>query len=80
MDFNLKVCYSERAITRTTGTVRYILDNIDLSKQELLDIFETIRMLKEADMQGAVPKILKGASLAMINALNKVGKTQKLMH
>lgn len=51
---------------RTRGEVRHFLDTIDLSKQEMLDLFEMIRMLKEMDMQGAVPKILKGASLAMI--------------
>ena len=54
------------AITRTHGSVTHFLDTIDLSRQEMLDIFELIRMLKRADMQGAVPKLLKGASLAMI--------------
>ena len=54
------------AITRTHGSVPHFLDTIDLSRQEMLDIFELIRMLKRADMQGAVPKLLKGASLAMI--------------
>lgn len=54
------------ALTRTHGPVTHFLDTIDLSTQEMLDLFETIRMLKEADMQGAVPKILEGASLAMI--------------
>ncbi|KEI69833.1 ornithine carbamoyltransferase [Endozoicomonas elysicola] len=54
------------ANTRTSGTVTHLLDTIDLEKQEMLDIFETIRQLKAADMQGAVPQILKGASLAMI--------------
>lgn len=54
------------ANTRSHGETKHFLDTIDFSKQEMLDIFQTIRMLKEADMQGAVPKILKGASLAMI--------------
>lgn len=54
------------ANTRSKGTVRHFLDTIDYSKQEMLDIFETIRRLKACDMQGAVPKLLKGASLAMI--------------
>lgn len=54
------------ALTRTKGSVKHFLDTIDLSTEEMLDLFETIRMLKEADMQGAVPKILAGASLAMI--------------
>ncbi len=54
------------AITRTKGPVNHFLDTIDLSTEEMLGLFETIRMLKEADMQGAVPKILENASLAMI--------------
>lgn len=54
------------ALTRTKGPVQHFLDTIDLSKQEMLDIFYTIRILKEMDMQGAVPKILEGATLAMI--------------
>ena len=53
------------AHTRTKGELKHFIDTIDFSKQEMLDIFETIRMLKEMDMQGAVPKLLKGASLAM---------------
>ena len=51
---------------RTQGNVRHLIDTIDFTKEELLSLFETIRMLKEFDMQGAVPKILKGATLAMI--------------
>lgn len=54
------------ALTRTTGPVHHFIDTIDLSKEEMLDLFEIIRMLKRADMQGAVPKILDRASLAMI--------------
>ncbi len=54
------------AHTRSHGEVKHFIDTIDFSRQEMLDIFETIRMLKEMDMQGGVPKILKGASLAMI--------------
>lgn len=54
------------ALTRTTGPVNHFIDTIDLSKEEMLDLFEIIRMLKRADMQGAVPKILDRASLAMI--------------
>lgn len=54
------------AHTRSHGEVKHFIDTIDFSRQEMLDIFETIRMLKEMDMQGGVPKILKGTSLAMI--------------
>lgn len=51
---------------RSKGPVKHFIDTIDLSTQEMLDIFETIRMLKDADMHGAVPKLLPGATLAMI--------------
>lgn len=51
--------------TNKTG-VRHLIDNIDFEKQELLDILELTKMLKEAYYQGAVPQLLKGASLAMI--------------
>lgn len=54
------------AQTRTTGPVSHFIDTIDLSKEEMLDLFSVIAMLKKADMQGAVPKILDRASLAMI--------------
>ncbi|MEG1243055.1 MAG: putrescine carbamoyltransferase, partial [Oscillospiraceae bacterium] len=54
------------ADTRTKGELTHFIDTIDLTKTQMLDIFELIRMLKEMDMQGAVPKLLKGASLAMI--------------
>ncbi|WP_418667563.1 ornithine carbamoyltransferase [Allofournierella sp.] len=45
---------------------KHLLDTIDLSREEMLELFETIRMLKKADAQGAVPQLLKGATLAMI--------------
>lgn len=45
---------------------RHLIDTIDFEKQDLLDLFELIRMLKEADALGAVPKLLQGATLAMI--------------
>lgn len=51
---------------RTKGPVRHFIDTIDLSKEEMLDLFEMIRLLKDADMHGAVPKLLPGATLAMI--------------
>lgn len=52
--------------TRTHGPVRHLIDTIDFTTEEMLDLFELIRMLKKADMEGAVPKLLDGASLAMI--------------
>ncbi len=54
------------ANTRSKGQPKHFLDTIDFTTQEMYDIFALIRMLKAADMQGAVPKILRGASLAMI--------------
>jgi putrescine carbamoyltransferase len=47
-------------------TVRHFLDTQDFSKEELLDLIELTRMIKEADKQGVTPKLLQGASLAMI--------------
>ncbi len=47
-------------------TVRHFLDTQDFTRQELLDMIELIRILKEADQQGATPKLLQDASLAMI--------------
>lgn len=55
-----------KATTRSKGCAKHLLDTIDLTKQELIDIFEVIKILKEMDMQGAVPEILKGTTLAMI--------------
>src|SRR5512136_2838769 len=47
-------------------TVQHFLDTQDFSKQELLDMLELTRLIKEADKQGATPKLLQDASLAMI--------------
>jgi putrescine carbamoyltransferase len=47
-------------------TVRHFLDTQDFSKEELLDLIELTRMIKEADRQGVTPKLLQDASLAMI--------------
>jgi putrescine carbamoyltransferase len=47
-------------------TVRHFLDTQDFSKEELLDLIELIRIIKEADKQGVTPKLLQDASLAMI--------------
>ena len=47
-------------------TVRHFVDTQDFSKEELLDLIELIRIIKEADKQGAIPKLLQDASLAMI--------------
>ena len=47
-------------------TIRHFLDTQDFSKEELLDMIELVRIIKEADQQGATPKLLQDASLAMI--------------
>ncbi|MBR3227810.1 MAG: ornithine carbamoyltransferase [Erysipelotrichaceae bacterium] len=51
---------------RTQGEVKHFLDTIDLSKEEMLELFETIRILKKMDYEGAVPKVLEGATIALI--------------
>jgi len=45
---------------------RHFIDTGDFSKEELLDMLTIIRMIKEADKQGATPRLLQHASLAMI--------------
>ncbi len=47
-------------------TVQHFICTQDFSKCELLEIIELIRLIKEADKQGATPKLLQDASLAMI--------------
>ena len=44
----------------------HFIDTQDFSKRELLDIIELTRKIKAADKQGCTPKLLAGASLAMI--------------
>lgn len=46
--------------------LRHFIDTQDFSKQELLDLINLIRMIKAADKQGATPRLLEGASLAML--------------
>jgi putrescine carbamoyltransferase len=45
---------------------RHFIDTQDFSRDELLRIIELTRLLKEADRDGACPKLLAGASLGMI--------------
>jgi putrescine carbamoyltransferase len=47
-------------------TLRHFLDTQDFTREELLELIDLIRMLKEADKQGFTPKLLADASLAMI--------------
>jgi putrescine carbamoyltransferase len=46
--------------------LKHFIDTQDFSKEELLDLIKLIRMIKRADKQGATPKLLEGANLAMI--------------
>ncbi len=47
-------------------TLRHFITTLDYSKEEFLDLLELIRLLKVADQSGYTPKLLPGASLAMI--------------
>jgi len=46
--------------------LKHFIDTQDFTKEELLNLIELIRMIKRADKQGATPKLLEGASLAML--------------
>ncbi len=47
-------------------SVRHFIDTQDFTKQELLDILELACQIKAADKAGCTPRLLDGASLAMI--------------
>jgi len=47
-------------------TIRHFVHTQDFTRGELLELIELIRIIKEADKQGATPKLLRDASLAMI--------------
>lgn len=44
----------------------HYINTQDFSKDELLKLIELVRLLKQADREGACPKLLTGASLGMI--------------
>lgn len=46
--------------------LKHFIDTQDFSKTELLNLIELIRLIKNADKQGATPKLLQDASLAML--------------
>lgn len=46
--------------------LKHFVDTQDFTKQELLDIIDLIQRIKSADKHGCTPKLLEGASLAMI--------------
>jgi putrescine carbamoyltransferase len=47
-------------------TLKHFVETQDFTKEELLDMIETTRMIKAADKQGCTPRLLQDASLAMI--------------
>jgi putrescine carbamoyltransferase len=47
-------------------TLKHFIDTQDFSKAELLELIELTRLIKAADKQGCTPKLLEGASLAML--------------
>lgn len=49
-----------------TDQPRHFIDTQDFAREELLRIIDLIGLLKEADRDGACPKLLAGASLGMI--------------
>lgn len=46
--------------------VRHFVDTQDFTKEELLGLLGLIRLIKDADRQGATPRLLPDASLALI--------------
>lgn len=47
-------------------TLKHFITVQDFTKEELLDLIQLSRLIKEADQQGCTPPLLEGASLAMI--------------
>ena len=47
-------------------TLRHFIDTQDFTKKELLDMIQLTRVIKAASQQACTPKLLEGASLAMI--------------
>lgn len=45
---------------------KHFIDTQDFTRTELLNLIELIRLIKSADKQGATPKLLQDASLAML--------------
>ena len=48
------------------GAIKHLIDTRDFDRHELTGLLELIRLLKEADRDGAVPQLLRGRSLGMI--------------
>ncbi len=47
-------------------SLRHFLDTQDFTRQELLDLIDLTQLIKAADRQGCTPRLLQGASLAML--------------
>ncbi len=47
-------------------SLKHFIETQDFTKAELLDIIQTVQLIKAADKQGCTPKLLQDASLAMI--------------
>ncbi len=47
-------------------TLKHFITVQDFTKAELLELIALTRLIKEADKQGCTPRLLEGASLAMI--------------
>ncbi len=48
------------------GTIKHLIDTRDFDRRELGELFDLIGLLKAADLDGAVPQLLRGRSLGMI--------------
>ncbi len=46
--------------------LKHFIDTQDFKKEELLELIELTRLIKDADKQGCTPKLLQDATLAMI--------------
>lgn len=46
--------------------MRHFIDNLDFSREELEELLELIRLIKEADYDGCPPQLFKNKTLAMI--------------
>ena len=61
----MKLPISSATVLNKRG-LRHFLDTQHLSKEELLEMFELMQLLKDARRDNAVPQLFKGKSIAMI--------------
>lgn len=55
-----------KTASATPDAIKHLVDTRDFDRAELSDLLELIRLLKDADRDGAVPQLLRGRSLGMI--------------